>query len=98
MRRSTRTNQLHTAREVHRNNVLKDTDFRKRPSITDERLITAAMTYLRYHDSSNASRENAISLLAFMQTVAKEVSMTMTEEAFDQYYEAFKEHQAKQQS
>lgn len=73
---------------------MNDTEFTKRPSITDEKLIAAAMTYLKYHDPSNATRDDAISLLAFMQTVAKEVSTTMAEEAFDKYYEAYKEHRA----
>lgn len=72
---------------------MNDTEFSERPSINDEKLIAAAMNYLKYHDPENATRENAISLLAFMQTVAKEVSTTMTEEAFDKYYEAYKEQQ-----
>ncbi|MGB4768137.1 MAG: hypothetical protein WBP22_02660 [Candidatus Saccharimonas sp.] len=69
---------------------MNDNDFDTRPSITDENLIAAAMKYLQYHDPENATREDAISLLAFMQTVAKEVSTTMSEDGFDTYYEAYK--------
>lgn len=70
---------------------MNDNDFNSRPSITDENLIAAAMKYLQYHDPANATRENAISLLAFMQTVAKELSMTTSEVDFDAHYEAYKE-------
>lgn len=77
---------------------MNDTEFTKRPSINDENLIEAAMTYLKYHDPANAAREDAISLLAFMQTVAKEVSTTMSEDGFDKYYEDYKEHRDKNNS
>ena len=69
---------------------MNDNDFNTRPSITDENLIAAAMKYLQYHDPANATRENAISLLAFMQTIAKELSTTMSEMDFDSHYEAYK--------
>lgn len=72
---------------------MNDTEFNKRPSINDEKLIAAAMNYLKYHDPENATREDAISLLAFMQTVARGLSTTMSEVSFDEYYEAYKEQQ-----
>lgn len=74
---------------------MDETEFTKRPSITDEKLIVAAMTYLKYHDPSNATREDAVSLLAFMQTAAKEVSTITSEEGFNAYYDAYKEEQSK---
>jgi uncharacterized protein YktA (UPF0223 family) len=70
-------------------------DF-KRPDIHDEKLIAKAMNYLKYHDPEKATREDAISLLEFMQTVAKEVAETVSADSFDDYYKAYKEHQAKQ--
>jgi len=74
---------------------MNDTEFNERPSINDEKLIAAAMNYLKYHDPENATREDAISLLAFMQTVAKGLSTTMSEASFDEYYEAYKEQRNK---
>lgn len=69
---------------------MSDMDF-KQVDINDEELIAVAMNYLKYHDPENATREDAISLLAFMQTVAKSVATTMSAEDFDKYYEAYKE-------
>jgi uncharacterized protein YktA (UPF0223 family) len=48
------------------------------------------MKYLKYNDPENATREDAISLLAFMQTVAKGVATTLDSETFDKYYQQFK--------
>lgn len=64
-------------------------DF-KRLDIYDEGLIEKAMTHLKYADPQNATREDAISLLAFMQTIAKSIadSSTMT---LDDYYKLYKE-------
>ena len=58
--------------------------------INDEGAIAVAMDYLKYHDPENASREDAISLLAFMQTVADGVASTMSIEDFDKYFEEYK--------
>lgn len=58
--------------------------------INDEGAIAVAMDYLKYHDPENASREDAISLLAFMQTVAVDVASTMSIEDFDKYFEEYK--------
>jgi hypothetical protein len=75
--------------------MINSDDF-KRLDIHDEELIAKTMNYLKYHDPENATREDAISLLAFMQTVAKEVAETMSADSFDDYYKAYKEHRAKQ--
>lgn len=68
---------------------MNDTDFQQ-IDINDEKLIGVAMNYLKYHDPENATREDAISLLSFMQTVAKGVASTMSAEAFDEYYNEYK--------
>lgn len=68
---------------------MTDMDF-KQVDINDEGAITIAMNYLKYHDPENATREDAISLLAFMQTVADGVASTMSIEDFDKYYEEYK--------
>jgi len=72
---------------------MTNADFQQRPSINDETLIAQAMNYLTYHDPENATREDAISLLAFMQTTAKEVATTLSADTFDEYYKAYKEEQ-----
>lgn len=69
---------------------MNDTDF-EQIDINDEKLIAVAMNYLKYHDPENATREDAISLLSFMQTVAKGVASTMSVETFDKYYSKYKE-------
>lgn len=58
--------------------------------INDEDVIAVAMNYFKYHDPENASHEDAISLLAFMQTVAEGVASTMSIEDFDKYFEEYK--------
>lgn len=74
---------------------MTDSDEFKRLDITDEKLIAAALNYLKLNDPDNATREDAISLLAFMQTVAKEVASTMSEASFDEYYESYKQQRDK---
>lgn len=74
---------------------MTDSDEFKRLDITDERLIASALNYLKLNDPDNATREDAISLLAFMQTVAKEVASTMSEASFDKYYEEYKQQRDK---
>lgn len=49
------------------------------------------MKYLKYNDPENCSREDAISLLAFMQTVAKEVAPRLDADSFDEYYQKYKQ-------
>ena len=68
---------------------MNDTDFQP-IDINDEKMIAVAMNYLKYHDPENATKEDAISLLSFMQTVAKGVASTMSAEDFDKYYEEYK--------
>jgi hypothetical protein len=74
---------------------MTNSDEFERPDINDEALITKVVNYLKYNDPHNATREDAVSLLAFMQTVAKEVAATTSDENFDDYYKAYKEQQAK---
>lgn len=68
---------------------MNDTDFQQ-IDINDEKMIAIAMNYLKYHDPENATREDAISLLSFMQTIAKGVASAMSIEDFDKYYEEYK--------
>lgn len=67
-------------------------DFKRFNIFEDEELITKAMNYLAHADPANASREDAISLLAFMQTTAKEVANTLPD-SFEDYFKAYKEQQ-----
>lgn len=53
---------------------MTDQKFKRYNIYDDEALIAKAMTYLQYNDPDAATREDAISLLAFMQTVAKSVA------------------------
>ena len=68
---------------------MTDMDF-KQIDINDEGAIAVAMNYLKYHDPENATREDAISLLAFMRTVSDGIATTMSIEDFDKYYEDYK--------
>jgi|GEM_PF-2311308 len=68
----------------------------KRPSIYDEQLIAKVMNHLKYADPDHATREDAISLLAFMRTVAKEVAPQVNLNNFDEIHKAYKEYRNKQ--
>ena len=69
-------------------------DFKRYKIYENEKLIAKAMNFLKYNDPENATREDAISLLAFMQTAAKEVANTLPN-SFEEYYKAYKQQQSK---
>lgn len=72
---------------------MADHDEFRRIDINDEAMIEKAMTHLRYADPQNATRDDAISLLAFMQTVAKSIADTSTM-TLDDYYQLYKDQKA----
>lgn len=72
---------------------MADQDDFKRLDINDEALIEKAMNHLKYADPEHATREDAISLLAFMQTVAKSIADTSTM-TLDDYYKLYKDHKS----
>jgi hypothetical protein len=74
--------------------TMADHDDFKRMDIYDEALITKAMNHLTHADPQNATREDAISLLTFMQTVAKSIADTSTM-SLEDYYKLYKEQKAK---
>ena len=74
---------------------MTDRNDLKRPDIYDEALIAKAMNHLKYADPAHATREDAISLLAFMQTVAKEVAPHVNINDFDELYKLYKERRSK---
>lgn len=67
-------------------------DFKRFNIYEDEELIAKAMNYLARADPYNATREDAISLLAFMQTTAREIANTLPD-SFEDYFKAYKEQQ-----
>jgi hypothetical protein len=64
-------------------------DFQRFNVTNDEELIQKALNYLKYEDPTNANREEAISLLLFMQDVAKELSTSFSG-SFDDYFDMYK--------
>lgn len=64
-------------------------DFKRFNIYENDELIEKAMNYLAYADPANASREDAVSLLEFMQITAKEVANTLPD-SFEEYFEAYK--------
>lgn len=48
-----------------------NTDFDDRNLAENEEVIEKTITYLQYHDPTNANREYAIGLLKYMQSFAK---------------------------
>jgi hypothetical protein len=64
-------------------------DFKRYNIYENEELIAKTMDNLKYIDPEHATREDAISLLEFMQTTAKVVADTLPDN-FDQYYKAYK--------
>jgi len=69
---------------------MKDaSDFKRYKIYENEKLITKAMNFLKYADPDHATREDAISYLEFMQTVAVEVAHTIPD-SLEEYFEAYK--------
>jgi len=74
--------------------MLDQNDFQKVNMSKDEAVIAEAINYLRHIDPEKATRENAISYLEYMYTVA-DFTNKNTELDFDAFYEKYKEEQAK---
>jgi len=70
-------------------------DFKRLNIYEDETLIAKAMNHLKYVDPDNATREDAVSLLAFMQTIAQQAPQHISAASFDESYKAYKEQQPK---
>ncbi|HSX05436.1 MAG TPA: hypothetical protein VLF69_03140 [Candidatus Saccharimonadales bacterium] len=76
--------------------MLDKNDFQKSNFAEDEAVIAKAMQYLKYVDPDHAAREDAISYLEFMQTVAEQVAK-VTPLDFDAFYEDYKKQQAEKE-
>ena len=75
--------------------MLDKNDFQKSNLAEDEQIITKAMNYLKYTDPDHATRDDAISYLEFMQTVAEQTAKVIPLD-FDAFYEDYKKRQIKE--
>lgn len=63
-----------------------NTDFEDRNLAISEESIDKAITYLKFHDPSNANRDYAIGLLQRMQVAAK-ISADSSKMSFEDFVE-----------